>query len=125
MVLFDVLIIKAANGFGVDELLMHARGYAGICVNAAGGSHSDKQYLADAAVADVRNNIRLHTVESYAVDAIPIHDHFLGVQLIAGLTRVVQIFNRDTKESQGIHQVVIASDPKGAGKFGLAALTGA
>ena len=108
---FYELIIKAANGFGVDELLMHARGYAGICVNAAGGSQSDKKYLADAAVADVRNNIRLHTVESYAVDAIPIHDHFLGIQLIAGLTRVVQIFNRDTEESQCVLQIPIKPNP--------------
>ena len=73
-VLFDELIIKAANGFGVDELFIDLRRDASICVNTTAGPHSDKQYLTDAAVADVRNDIRLHTVESYAVDAIPIDE---------------------------------------------------
>lgn len=110
---FYELVVKPPNGLSTDELLMHARGYAGICVNAAGGSHSDKQYLADAAVADVRNNIRLHTVESYAVDAIPIYDHFFTVQLVAGLAGVFQISNRDTKESQCVLQIPIKPNPSG------------
>ena len=107
------LIIKATNRSGVNELRVDPHGDAGIYVDTTTGFCADKKHFVRRTIANVRNDIRFYAVERYAVVMIPIHDHFLGVQLIAGLTWVFQIFNRDTKESQCVLQIPIKPNPSG------------